>query len=145
MGKALAAVLAAGLCTAACANAAPNVVLGSAAFSQPYGEGWGSSRPAKIFNGGDPSGLVREIKWISWGGLTAFGFGVHAIFKPHGGYYSQPVLVELRAYGLTNCTASGPKAYSHLLIREPSRPDGPLGPWEHWEYAGKNLCRNGFG
>ncbi len=73
------------------------VVLGSAEFAKPDGEGWGTSKPPKIFNGGDPSGLVSHIRWASWGGATAIGYGRNAIFKPGGGYYTQLATIELRA------------------------------------------------
>jgi hypothetical protein len=43
-------------------------------------------RPHKLFNGGDPSGLVTHIHWVSWGGKTAIGYGLNPIFKPGGGY-----------------------------------------------------------
>jgi hypothetical protein len=99
--------------------------------------------PAKIFNGGDPSGLVKEIRWVGWGGKTATGFGLNFIFKPQGGYYSQPVIIELRASGLGRCGAGGSRAYSHLSVRVPERPEGPLGKWSSWSGA-KTLCKAGF-
>lgn len=120
----------------------PNVVLGSASFALPSGEGWGTVRPAKIFNGGDPSGLVSNIHWASWGGGTANGHGLNAIFKPGGGYYGDLVRIDLRASRLGRCTASGPRAYTELSVRVPSRPGGPLGPWTSWS-AGKGICRRG--
>ena len=125
------------------ARAASTVVLGSAVFAGSMGEGWGTSRPARIFNGGDPSGLVKEIHWVSWGGKTAIGYGLNFIFKPHGGYYSEPVIIELRASGLGRCTPSGPPAYSHLSVRSPERPEGHLGASSSWSGA-KTLCKFGF-
>lgn len=38
-------------------------------------QGYGTVRPATVFNGGDPTGLVRHITWSSWGGATATGRG----------------------------------------------------------------------
>jgi hypothetical protein len=140
------ALLAAGLAMTggqAASGAASLVVLGSPAFAGPMGEGWGTVRPARIFNGGDPSGLVTEIHWVSWEGKTATGFGLNFIFKPRGGYYSQPVIIELRASGLGRCSPGGPPAYSHLSVRSPARPEGPLGPWTSWSGA-KTLCQSGF-
>lgn len=67
-------------------------VLGSAAFATPNGEGWGSAQPRRVYNGGDPSGLVTEIQWTSWGAHAAIGYGLGNIFKPHGGYYHPVVL-----------------------------------------------------
>jgi hypothetical protein len=123
--------------------AASPVVLGSPAFAGHGAEGWGTSRPRRFYNGGDPSGLVKEIQWTSWGGESAIGYGLNAIFKPQGGYYSQPVLVEIRASGLGKCSASGPRAYTHLSIRAPDRPEGPLGPWRAWSEA-PNICKSAF-
>lgn len=44
----------------------------------PSQEGYGQVRPATIFNGGSPSGLVTDVKWESWGGpqATAQGLGL---------------------------------------------------------------------
>jgi hypothetical protein len=128
---------------AASGGTASPVVLGSAAFAGQGGEGWGTSRPRKIYNGGDPSGLVREIQWTSWGGNTAIGYGIHFIFKPQGGYFSEPVLIELRASGLGKCSSSGSRAYAHLSVREPERPEGPYGRWSSWSGA-KSICQFGF-
>jgi hypothetical protein len=125
------------------ASGGSNVVLGSAAFAGRYGEGWGTSKPAKIFNGGDPSGLVTHIHWTSWDSSSAIGYGLNAIFKPHGGYYSQLAHIELRAHVLGKCSASGPRAYTQLSVRAPSYPGGPLGGWMLWSGA-KSICEFGF-
>src|SRR6185312_6638391 len=79
------------------AGAAVNPVLGAKAFAAPYGNGFGSAEPKEIFNGGDPSGSVRNIHWSGWGNPTAIGYGLNPIFKPHGGYYRKPARIELRA------------------------------------------------
>jgi hypothetical protein len=118
-------------------GAANNVALGSAVFAKPYGEGWGTSRPTKLYNGGDSNGLVKEIQWTSWGGRTAIGYGLGWIFKPGGGYYSRPVLVELRAQVLGHCGSQ--PAYTQLASRAPSKPEAPLGSWYLWSEA-KSLC-----
>jgi len=39
------------------------------------GSGFGRARPAEIFLGGDPTGLVTKITWQSWGAATARGTG----------------------------------------------------------------------
>jgi hypothetical protein len=39
------------------------------------GEGFGQVKPARVFNGGDPTGLVTHITWQTWGGPTAVGTG----------------------------------------------------------------------
>ena len=61
------------------------VTLGSKRFA-PYGSGWGSVEPRKIWNGGDASGLIQRIHWHHWGHHRAKGHGRTFIFKPHGGY-----------------------------------------------------------
>jgi hypothetical protein len=116
-------------------------VLGSASFAGRYGEGWGTARPAKIYNGGDLNGMVKEIQWTSWGGRAAIGYGLEWTFKPTGGYYERPLLVELRAQSLGHCRSQ--RAYRQLAIRGPEKPEGPLGSWHLWSEA-KSLCGFGF-
>lgn len=130
-----------GVLASSAAGGSGSVVLGSAEFAKPDGEGWGSAQPARVYNGGDPSGLVTEIHWTSWGSSTAIGYGLNSIFKPGGGYYSRPVIVELRAQELGHC-GSRP-AYTQLAIRGPSKPEGQFGSWHLWSEA-KSLCRFGF-
>lgn len=117
---------------------APTVVLGSKTFVNG-GEGWGTSRPSKIYNGGDPSGLVSHIHWTTWGGPIAVGKGLHSIFKPNGGYYNQLVPITLRASHVGTCSNGGPRAYLKLETREPEAPGGLLGTWDVWSEA-RSLC-----
>jgi hypothetical protein len=119
------------------------VVLGSARFGLPDGAGWGTAKPAKIFNGGDPSGLVTQIHWTHWGSKASIGHGRNAIFKPRGGYYRRLVHIELRAYDIGRCSSNGPRAYTRLSVREPSRPGGPIGKWVSWS-GSKTVCRLSF-
>lgn len=67
---AAAAVLGIGAATAA-ATGSP-VLAGPWAPGQ---KGYGHAKPHTIFNGGDPTGLVRAIHWTSWGGKRATGTG----------------------------------------------------------------------
>ena len=83
-------------------------VLGSKAFIPRVGVGWGTYQPKEIFNGGDPSGMVRGIAWTDWGKPDSYGYGKTYIFKPNGGYYPGSVTAELRAFDLGRCTPSGP-------------------------------------
>src|SRR6202022_2254142 len=92
------------------AVAAPAVVLGSKGFGGPNAEGRGTMQPARIYNGGDRSGLVTDIHWNNWGQSEAIGTGQHAIFKPGGGYYEQPVTTHLRAYDIGTATRVEPPA-----------------------------------
>lgn len=109
--------------------AAP-VVLGGEVYGAPTGQGWGTAHPRFIYNGGDASGSISNVHWSSWGRDVAHGRGRHPIFKPHGGYYRRPVVALLKAIDIGTC--EGRDAYLRLLIREPRRPGGPLGPWRSW-------------
>jgi hypothetical protein len=61
-------------------SAAPPVpVLGQ---SRGITEGYGSAQPTIISNGGDPTGIVTDVSWQSWGGPEAVGTGT--------GYYDPP-------------------------------------------------------
>jgi hypothetical protein len=145
------ALIAAGLAatSALAASAAPmptlgastSPVLGAKDFAGPDGEGWGTARPATIFNGGDPSGLVSDIHWRSWGGAQAIGWGKNSIFKPGGGYYRKQVAIELKAAALGQCGSR--RAYTHLAFRVPKRPGGRLGPWRSWSGA-TTICSSPF-
>ncbi|HEY7144592.1 MAG TPA: hypothetical protein VH637_10115 [Streptosporangiaceae bacterium] len=56
-------------------RSAPVPVLGQLAGVFAGGSGFGQVRPAMIFNGGDPTGLVTHIVWRSWGQPRAVGTG----------------------------------------------------------------------
>jgi hypothetical protein len=120
------------------ATAPAKIVLGAKVFA-PMGTGFGTVKPKRIFNGGDPSGLVEDIAWSHWGSRTAIGTGKTAIFKPGGGYYPRLVRSQLRASRLGHCAAHGPLAYTRLEAREPSHPGGPLGKWFLWS-GQKSIC-----
>src|ERR1700761_257905 len=111
--------------TSAASAAAANPTLGAKAFASPYGKGFGTAEPSEIFNGGDPSGSVRDIKWSGWGNPSAIGYGLNPIFKPHGGYYRKPARIELRATGLGKC--GNQTAYTRLEVRVPKKPGDKLG------------------
>ncbi len=51
-------------------------VLGQLAGVFAQGQGFGQVKPARIFNGGDPTGLVTHVVWKSWGGSKAVATGV---------------------------------------------------------------------
>ena len=56
----------------------PVPVLGQ---SRGVTEGYGSARPTTISNGGDPTGVVTNVSWQSWGGSEAVGTGT-AYYDP---------------------------------------------------------------
>ena len=39
--------------------------------------------PSTVYNGGDPTGLVRHIEWLTWGGPRAVGVGVSTYVGPN--------------------------------------------------------------
>ena len=47
-----------------------------------YQEGYGHVEPRTIFNGGDGSGLVNHIEWLTWGGQRAVGLGIGLYAAP---------------------------------------------------------------
>jgi hypothetical protein len=70
---------------AGCTNAQASAsapVLGQLTGVFAHGQGFGQVKPVKIFNGGDPTGLVTKIVWKSWGGPKATGTGVSEYVGP---------------------------------------------------------------
>jgi hypothetical protein len=53
----------------------PAPTLGQLAGVFAQGQGFGQVEPSTIFNGGDPTGLVKHISWQSWGAAKAIGSG----------------------------------------------------------------------
>ena len=41
----------------------------------PNQQGYGKAHPSVIFNGGDPTGMIRNIRWKDWGAQQATGTG----------------------------------------------------------------------
>lgn len=57
-------------------------MLGRLAGLFAQGAGFGQVKPAKIFNGGDPTGLVTHVVWTSWGGGRAVATGISDYVGP---------------------------------------------------------------
>ena len=57
--------------------------LGQLAGDFAQGQGVGQVKPAKIFNGGDPTGLVTHMAWSSWGGTQATATGTAEYVGPN--------------------------------------------------------------
>jgi hypothetical protein len=75
--------------TAFCGTCAVAVVVASAASGPvlghpwgPYQQGYGELRPSDVFNGGDPTGAVSNIRWSSWGSPSAVGTGTSVYVWP---------------------------------------------------------------
>ncbi len=59
---------------------------GTPILAGPWGsnqEGYGHYKPRKIYNGGDPTGIVEHIHWITWGHARAIGSGIAEWVGPH--------------------------------------------------------------
>jgi len=65
------------------AAAAVVPTLGRPAGLFANGKGFGQVRPAEVFNGGDPTGLVTHIVWSSWGGTQATAAGTAEYVGPN--------------------------------------------------------------
>ena len=70
-----------GLASAGPAAAVPT--LGQPAGVFAHGQGFGQVKPAKIFNGGDPTGLVTQVDWRSWGEAQAIATGISDYVGPN--------------------------------------------------------------
>lgn len=105
----------------------------------PYATGWGEVAPPSLSNGGaSASGTISSISWSSWGGPVATGQGLNPIFRPQGGYYSKPAVIQIQLSNVMRCTQGAVLSYTTLRTREQSVPGGPLGPWYT---ADTNLCQ----
>jgi hypothetical protein len=132
----------------ATAQSSSSVVLGSKLFYAPGSEGFGTVAPARIYNGGVPSGEVDNITWQDWGQPVATGQGLTWIYRPVGGYYDQQGAIQLRAQGIGHCrNRKGKKikqlAYRRLFASVVDYPGGPFGKWFRWSGA-KSICNVKF-
>ena len=114
-------------------------LLGSKDFSGPYGAGFGSVKPKRIYNGGVSSGEVHNIRWRRWGKRVAFGVGLGHQYKPQGGYYSKHVRVRFRARRLGYCGNSNRLAYTRLWVRIQKKPGGRFTKWFNWS-GSRTIC-----
>lgn len=77
-------------------------------------QGYGQVRPHRIFNGGDPTGLVKKIHWSSWGGPRALGKGTALWVGPNQfvaeGHFEKGVRIVLFHLGLCH----GKPAYNAI-------------------------------
>jgi hypothetical protein len=65
------------------AAAAGVPTLGQLAGAFAHGDGFGQVKPSRIFNGGDPTGLVTGVVWSSWGGAQATATGTSDYVGPN--------------------------------------------------------------
>ena len=101
----IAAAVAVAICstTAPCASADPQPTLGG--VWNPSVRGYGTVQPARVFNGGDPTGDIWDITWTSWGGEQAVGTGTSYGIPPGAGGVAQSVKqpATIVAYNLGTC------------------------------------------
>ncbi len=80
-------VMALSLIGATAASATVPILTGAGASTEfgpsPGAKGFGQVKPKTIFLGGDPTGLVCRIHWLTWGGRVAVGLGVGWTLTSH--------------------------------------------------------------
>jgi hypothetical protein len=77
-------------------------VLGRA--TGPNQRGYGTTRPRVIDNGGDPTGLVEDVHWQSWGHGRAIGTGTSSYEAPNKSVaYAVPEGATVVAFHLGSC------------------------------------------
>jgi pimeloyl-ACP methyl ester carboxylesterase len=88
----------------------------------PDQSGYGQTRPSFISNGGDPTGVVTDVHWQSWGGTRATGTGTSDYVGPGqdvaGGRQESVTIV---AFNLGVCR--GRRAYQAIQWYFPQRGD----------------------
>jgi hypothetical protein len=93
-------------------------VLGRPAGIFARGSGFGQARPARIFNGGDPTGLVTKITWHSWGGPQAIASGTSEWAGPGQSVATgRPQRVTVVAFRLGTC--DGTRMYQAVELYFP--------------------------
>ncbi len=69
-----------------------------------HGQGFGQVKPARIFNGGDPTGLVTHVTWSSWGGPRAQATGTSEYVGPSQSVATgRPATATVVAFDLGTC------------------------------------------
>jgi hypothetical protein len=69
-----------------------------------HGQGFGQVKPTKIFNGGDPTGLVTHVTWSSWGAAQAQATGTSEYVGPNQSVAAgRPETATVVAFDLGHC------------------------------------------
>jgi hypothetical protein len=82
-------------------------------LGQPWSQnqqGYGEIKPRRIFNGGDPTGLVMHIHWKHWGAKRAWGWGT-GIFVWPGTSVAEGIRARARVVAFHLGTCHGAPAY----------------------------------
>lgn len=100
-------------------------------------QGYGTVRPAKVFNGGDPTGMIWDITWSSWGDEQARGTGT-ANWEPPGASVADSVNqpATIVAYNLGTC--DGQLMYQAAKWYFPGKGEA-FKPAGHY-----NICTGGY-
>jgi hypothetical protein len=113
-------------------------VTASPILAGPWGpaqEGYGHAEPRNVFNGGDPTGLIKNIEWLTWGGPRAVGVGRGFYVAPNQitaeGHSAAAVIV---AFKLGSCR--GRRAYNAVQWYFPE-----YGDHFNPHAAGYRLCK----
>jgi hypothetical protein len=87
------------------ASASPTVPVPVLGVSRGVTRGYGSARPSSISNGGDPTGVVTDLTWESWGQSRAVGTGT-AYYDPPGVPVAEatPERATVVAFDLGTCS-----------------------------------------
>lgn len=72
---------------------------------EPNTQGFGEVKPARIFLGGDVSGLVRGVHWHGWGRAKAIGHGTGWFVPPDANTIADghPARAKVVAWDLGRC------------------------------------------
>ncbi len=129
------AVLALAGSAAPCASADPEPTLGQT--WAPTQEGYGTVRPATVYNGGDPTGRIWDISWSSWGGARAEGTGT-SYWEAPGAAVAESVSrpAAIVAYNLGTC--NGQLMYQAAKWYFPGEEES-FDPRGHY-----NICTGGY-
>ena len=76
----------------------------------PYQDGYGEVKPRRVFNGGDPTGLVTHIHWKHWGAKQAWGWGT-GIFVWPGTSVAEGIRARARIVAFHRGSCHGAPAY----------------------------------
>jgi hypothetical protein len=75
--------------------------------------GFGEVRPKTIFLGGDGTGVVQHVHWLSWGEDRAIGSGIGRWLGPNQfSYQATPAAATVVAFNLGTCR--GRRAYTAI-------------------------------
>jgi hypothetical protein len=80
----------------------------------PDQSGYGKVRPAHIFNGGDPTGIVEHIHWTGWGSSRAIGEGDGEYVWPGTSVAGNPLTSGARVVAFHLGTCRGHPSYNAI-------------------------------